>query len=367
MQIFNSLKLHYQEARDFISNIPKCLATSVNSRISQVSAHINTQVTHSTPAPIPKVVIIGSGPAGYTAAIYAARANLPTVVYEGAFTANSIPGGQLMTTSIVENYPGFPTGIEGMDLMANLRQQALNYGAEMLEENVVDLDLTKRPFKVIGQKTNHVASAIIIATGATANRSDIPGTREGELWQKGVSACARCDGALPLFRNRPVHVIGGGDSAMEEALFLSKFASKVFIVSRKDTLRASKIMQERVFANPKIDIVWNSTITQVCGNNKVEYVMITNEKSLRETQMESSGVFFAIGHTPNTTFLKGQIALDSSGYIAVKPGTTQTNVPYVFAAGDVQDPVYRQAITAAGSGCMAALDVEKALNFIQVR
>lgn len=367
MQILNSLHLHYQQARDFISKLPRCLASSLSSKISQASSRINTRSNNATAAPTPKVVIIGSGPAGYTAAIYAARANLPTVVYEGAFTDTSIPGGQLMTTSFVENYPGFPTGIEGLDLMAKLRQQAINYGAEMLEENVVDLDLTKRPFKITGQKTGHVASAIIIATGATANRSDIPGAREGELWQKGVSACARCDGALPLFRNRPVHVIGGGDSAMEEALFLSRFASKVFIVSRKDTLRASKIMQERVFANPKIDIIWNSVITQVCGNNKVEHVMIRNEKSLRETQMESSGVFFAIGHTPNTAFLKGQLALDSDGYIAVKPGTTQSSVPYVFAAGDVQDPVYRQAITAAGSGCMAALDAEKALNFIQVR
>jgi thioredoxin reductase (NADPH) len=308
-----------------------------------------------------RIVIIGSGPAGYTAAIYAARANLHPIVYEGAFGDTSNPGGQLMTTTKVENYPGFPNGIDGPDLIANLRQQALNFGATMLEEDVVEADLTKYPFTIRGQLTTNQADAVIIATGAKANRPSIPGTGDGELWQRGVSACAVCDGALPAFRNRPVFVIGGGDSAMEEALFLSKFASKVFVVHRRDQLRASKIMQKAVFANPKIEIIWNSVMMRVNGEQAVQSVMIQNVKTMQEKVHEAAGVFFAIGHTPNAAFLKGQLELDSNGYIRVKQGTSQTSIPYVFAAGDVQDPIYRQAITAAGSGCISALDAERAL------
>jgi thioredoxin reductase (NADPH) len=313
----------------------------------------------------PKVVIIGSGPAGYTAALYAARANLDPIVYEGEFGNGSIPGGQLMTTTTVENYPGFPEGIEGASLIANMRQQAIKFGATMLEENVVEADLSKYPFIIQGQKTHQQAQAVIIATGAKAKRPDIPGTHDNELWQKGVSACAVCDGALPMFRNRHVYVIGGGDSAMEEALFLSKFASKVFIVHRRDQLRASHAMQKAVFANPKIQIVWDSVIGRVNGKQKVESVTIENLKTKKETTHEAAGVFFAIGHEPNTSFLKGQLKLDANGYIMTSPGSSLTSRSYVFAAGDVQDPVYRQAITAAASGCMAALDAEKILNHIK--
>lgn len=312
-----------------------------------------------------KVVIIGSGPAGYTAAIYAARANLQPIVYEGSLTTSSIPGGQLMTTTKVENYPGFRDGIEGPELIENMRTQAINAGATLLEENVVEANLTKYPFSIQGEKTHHQALAVIVATGATANRLDIPGTRNGELWQRGVSACAVCDGPLPLFRDGHLFVVGGGDSAMEEALHLSKFASKVSIIHRRDNLRASQAMQRAVLANPKIEIVWNSVMTHVNGKNSVENVVIENVKTKQSTTHAAAGVFFGVGHTPNTAFLKDQLKLDPKGYIQVKPGSSETNIPYVYAAGDVKDSVYRQAITAAGSGCMAAMDAERALNASQ--
>lgn len=314
-----------------------------------------------------KVVIIGSGPGGYTAAIYAARANLHPIVYEGSLSHSQIPGGQLMTTTLVENYPGFPRGIDGPTLVDNMRAQAINSGATILEENVVHADLTKYPFIIQGEKTHQTALAVIIATGATANRLDIPGTRDGELWQKGVSSCAVCDGSLPIFRGRHLFVIGGGDSAMEEALYLSKFASRVSIIHRRDTLRASHAMQRAIFANPKIEVIWNSVILKVNGNNLVENVVIENIKTKETTTHQAAGVFFGVGHTPNTAFLKGQLNLDSNGYIQVKPGTSETNIPFVYAAGDVKDSVYRQAITAASSGCMAALDAERALHFTQIK
>lgn len=310
-----------------------------------------------------KVVIIGSGPAGYTAAIYAARANLQPIVYEGSLTNDAlIPGGQLMTTTKVENYPGFPEGVDGSALMDNMRAQAIQSGATILGENVIEADLTTYPFSIKGEKTHHQALAVIVATGATANRLDIPGTRNGELWQRGVSACAVCDGPLPLFRNRHLFVIGGGDSAMEEALYLSKFASKVSIVHRRDKLRASQAMQKAVLANPKIEIIWNSVMTQVKGNQVVDSVVIENIRTKQTKTYDAAGVFFGVGHTPNTAFLKGQLQLDPNGYIEVKPGSSETSIPYVYAAGDVKDSVYRQAITAAGSGCIAAMDAERALN-----
>lgn len=306
-----------------------------------------------------KLVIIGSGPAGYTAAIYAARANLEPVLYEGFFTG---PGGQLMTTTEVENYPGFPEGITGPDLMDQFRKQALRFGTVIISEDVQSVDLSKGPFSIKGASTDMSAHAIIIATGATANRLDIPGGRDGEFWQKGVTACAVCDGAAPIFRNRPLFVIGGGDSAVEEATFLTKFGSKVYLVHRRDQLRASKIMQQRAMNHPKIEILWDSVITKIDGDKVVGSVVVENIKTKQSRVMEAGGVFYAVGHTPNTAFLNGQVELTEAGYIKVVPGTTQTSVKGLFAAGDVFDHKYRQAITAAGSGCMAAIEAEHELT-----
>lgn len=307
-----------------------------------------------------KVVIIGSGPAGYTAAIYAARANLEPVLYEGFFSGPS--GGQLMTTTEVENYPGFPKGITGPELMESFRLQALRFGTLILTDDVESVDFSKGPFLIKGKQNSHLADSVIIATGATANRLKIPGTLDGEFWQRGVTACAVCDGAMPIFRNKKLYVIGGGDSAVEEATFLTKFGSKVYLVHRRDKLRASKIMQERALNHPKIEILWDSEIVAVEGDDVVRSVTIRNLKTEKDTVQEAAGVFFAVGHTPNTGFLKGQIHLHDNGYIAVKPGTCQTNIDLIFACGDAQDHVYRQAITAAGTGCMAAIEAERELS-----
>lgn len=306
-----------------------------------------------------KIVIIGSGPAGYCAAIYAARANLTPVLFEGFMSGPS--GGQLMTTTEVENFPGFPKGIMGPELMMQFREQAIRFGTQVLTEDVVNVDLSARPFKVQGTKTEVLAESVIISTGATAKRLDIEGAKDGQFWQKGVTACAVCDGAAPIFRNQPLFVIGGGDSAVEEAVFLTKFASKVYIVHRRDTLRASKIMAQRAMSHPKIEILWNSAIDQILGDTIVRQVIVRNLLSNETVQMQAGGVFFAIGHQPNTAFLKGQLKLNDAGYILVRDGT-HTSVEGVFAAGDVQDWIYRQAITAAGSGCMAALDAERWLS-----
>lgn len=303
-----------------------------------------------------KLVIIGSGPAGYTAAIYAARANLEPVLYEGFYTGPA--GGQLMTTTDVENYPGFPEGISGPELIERFRNQALRFGTTIISEDVDSVHLKENPFIVKGSKSVTEAEAVIISTGATAKRLDIKGARDGEFWQKGVTACAVCDGAAPIFRNRPLYVVGGGDTAIEEALFLTKFGSRVYIVHRRDQLRASKIMQERAFKNPKIEILWDSVVVAVEGDSVVRDVVIENVKTGQKTTKEAGGLFFAIGHTPNTAFLEGQIELHPNGYIKVFKGT-RTNIEGVFAAGDVQDHEYRQAITAAGTGCMAALDAER--------
>lgn len=303
-----------------------------------------------------KVVIIGSGPAAYTAAIYTSRANLCPVLFEGFFSGPA--GGQLMTTTEVENYPGFPEGISGPKLMDNFRKQAERFGTKILSEDVESVDLSQRPFVVNGKKNKILAETLIISTGATANRLDIPGTHDNEFWQKGVTACAVCDGAMPIFRNRDLYVIGGGDSACEEAIFLTKYGSKVYIVHRRNELRASKIMNDRVQKHPKIDIIWDSVVTAVEGDDVVRSVKIKDLKTNEETIREAGGLFFAVGHTPNTVFLNGQVELHPNKYIKVQPGTCKTNVDGVFAAGDVQDHVYRQAITAAGSGCMAALEAE---------
>ena len=304
-----------------------------------------------------KLVIIGSGPAGYTAAIYAARANLKPVLYEGFMSGPA--GGQLMSTTDVENYPGFPEGILGPEMMEKFKAQAIRFGTTILTEDVVAVDLSKRPFFVQGSETKVLAQSLIISTGATAKRLDVEGTRDGEFWQKGVTACAVCDGAAPIFRNKPLYVFGGGDSAVEEAVFLTKYASRVYLVHRRDQLRASKIMAERAMKHPKIEILWNQALEKVTGDQVVRKVHLKDLISGKTEEFDAGGVFFAIGHKPNTDFIKGQIDLNPAGYINVKKGTTLTNLEGVFAAGDVQDPHYRQAVTAAGSGCMAALDAER--------
>jgi thioredoxin reductase (NADPH) len=308
------------------------------------------------------VVIIGSGPAAHTAAIYAARANLQPVLFEGFMAGGIAAGGQLTTTTEVENFPGFPDGIDGTELVNRMRAQSERFGTRIFTETVDRVDLSQRPFRYYTEEQEGSARALIIATGATAKRDDIPGTRDSELWQKGVSACAVCDGALPVFRNKPLFVVGGGDSAMEEASFLAKFGSKVYIVHRRDELRASAVMQDRARANPKIELLLSHRVVSVEGGQGVETVRVMDLKTNTERTVAAAGLFFAIGHVPNTKFLDRQLACDEQGYVLTTPGTTQTSVVGVFAAGDVQDKKYRQAITAAGSGCMSALEAEHFLT-----
>lgn len=304
-----------------------------------------------------RLVIVGSGPASYTAAIYAGRANLAPFVFEGFFSGPA--GGQLMTTTEVENFPGFPEGIQGPELMLRFRAQAERFGAELVQEDVVSVDLTAGSFVVKSGQREIGADAIIIATGAKAKRLDIPGTADHEFWQKGVTACAVCDGAAPIFRNQDLYVIGGGDTAMEEAIFLTKFGKKVYVVHRRDELRASKILAERAKNHPKIEILWNSVVVRADGDELLRSVTLQNVLTKQETTREARGLFFAIGHEPNTAFLQGQLKTKINGYLWVEPGTSKTSVEGVFAAGDVQDPYYRQAVSAAGSGCMASLDAER--------
>jgi len=303
------------------------------------------------------VIIIGSGPAGYTAALYTARANLTPLLYEGFFSGPA--GGQLMTTTDVENFPGFPEGVTGPELMDAFRKQCARFGTDILREDVESVDLSSHPFKVVGKKTSATCDALIIATGATAMRLEIPGADEDGFWQKGVTACAICDGAMPIFREKELYVIGGGDSAVEEATFLTKYGSKVYIVHRRDELRASKIMAQRAINHPKVEILWDSVITNIEGDKVVRSVTVQNVKTGKDEKRDAAGVFFAIGHKPNTDFINGQLESNEQGYLIVKPGTSYASVEGVFAAGDVQDPVYRQAVTAAGSGCMAAIDAER--------
>jgi thioredoxin reductase (NADPH) len=305
---------------------------------------------------VKNVVIIGSGPAGHTAAIYAARANLSPFMYEGYVMGGSA-GGQLTTTTDVENYPGFPEGVEGPELMQLFRKQAERFGTGMVQQDVVEVDFSKRPFRIKSDETEVMANSVIISTGATAKRMGVP--NEEKMWNNGMSACAVCDGALPMFRNQPLMVIGGGDTAVEEGTFLTKFGSKVYLVHRRDELRASKIMQERALNNEKIEIVWDTVFEDALGEDYVTGAKIKNVKTDTVKELEVAGIFYAIGHTPNTSVFKGQIDLDDKGYITLKPGTQETSVEGVFAAGDVHDQKYRQAITAAGTGCAAALEAER--------
>jgi thioredoxin reductase (NADPH) len=296
-----------------------------------------------------EIIIIGSGPAGYTAGVYTSRAKLNTLLISG-----SLPGGQLMTTSEVENYPGFPNGIFGPELMMNMRQQAERFGAKLLDDEVVEVDFKKRPFGIRTHGQEFRSESVVICTGASPRKLGL--RAEQEFAGKGISYCATCDG--PFFKGEDIAVVGGGDTAIEEATFLTKFGKSVKIIHRKDFLRASKILQEKAFENPKIDFVWDNVVSDISGNKKINSISVRNLKTGEERKIPVGGLFVAIGHEPNTSIFKGQLELDDRGYIILTKNT-RTSVEGVFAAGDVHDYRYRQAITAGGFGCMAALDVEK--------
>jgi thioredoxin reductase (NADPH) len=307
------------------------------------------------------VVIIGSGPAGWTAAIYAARAQLDPLVYEGAGSRTMIPGGQLMFTTEVENFPGFKDGITGIDLMMEMRAQAQRFDVRIKTEDIVEVDFSQRPFHLKSSRgTELTADTVIPATGANAKWIGVPNEERLAQSGGGVSACAVCDGALPHFRDTTLAVVGGGDSAMEDALYLTKFAKEVIIVHRRDEFRASKIMAERVLNNEKIRVAWNKTVTEVVGDDVITGLKLQDTVTGEASEIEVEGLFVAIGHEPNTGFLNGQVELKDNGYVALpEPWRTVTSVPGVFAAGDVFDDHFRQAITAAGTGCMAALEAER--------
>src|SRR5437016_10521675 len=305
-----------------------------------------------------KIIVVGSGPAGYTAAIDAARANLAPLMLTGAQH-----GGQLMLTTLVENYPGFVEGVQGPELMETMQKQAAHFGTEMIPDDVTAVDFTRRPFVVTTDAQTFESHTIVIATGASAKLLGLPA--ESKLMGRGISTCATCDGFF--FKDQNIMVVGGGDSALEEALYLSRLGRRVYVVHRRDTLRASKIMQERAFKNPKIDFIWDNAVEDIRDPEigRVTAVRLRHLKTGQLSEHQVDGVFIAIGHEPNTQIFRGQIELLPNGYIKVKPGTTGTSVPGVFAAGDVQDHVYRQAVTAAGTGCMAALEAERYLEATQ--
>ncbi len=309
-----------------------------------------------TPRP---VIIIGSGPAGLTAAVYTARANLHPLVIEGEPSSTSDqPGGQLMLTTEIENFPGFPTAITGPELMLNMREQAARFGAEYLTEKVTRVDFSNRPFKVWVRDTMYEADSVIVSTGARSLMLGLDA--ETRLLSHGLSTCATCDGFF--FRGQEIAVVGGGDSALEEATFLTKFASKVTLIHRRDTLRASKIMQDRAAANPKIEFLWNHTVVDLLGEDRLTGALVKNTITGAESTLAVTGMFIAIGHLPNTDLFTGILDMADNGYLVTRPGSTYTNIEGVFACGDVQDHTYRQAITAAGSGCMAAIDSERWLE-----
>jgi len=318
-------------------------------------------MTNSTlESTVENIVIIGSGPAGYTAAIYAARANLKPFMFEG-YQMGGLPGGQLMTTTEVENFPGFPKGIQGPQLMDLMKAQAERWGTEMVTEDVIAVDLSQRPFVIRSEEREVRAHSLVIATGATAKRLNLPA--EEQFWSRGISACAICDGATPIFRAAELAVIGGGDSAAEESIYLTKYGSHVHMLVRSEQMRASKAMQDRVLNNPKITVHWNTEVLDVFGEeNHMKGIHIRNSQTGKEEQLHVKGLFYAIGHKPNTSLFAGQLELDDVGYIVTKPGSVETSVEGVYAAGDVQDHEYRQAITAAGTGCMAAMLAERWLS-----
>ena len=308
-----------------------------------------------------KVIIIGSGPAGLTAAIYTARANLEPLVIEGEPSSTSDqPGGQLMLTTEVENFPGFPQGIMGPELMGNFREQAQRFGAEFLTEKVTRVDFSERPFRVWVRDQEYTGDSIIVSTGAQSLMLGLE--EESRLLGHGLSTCATCDGFF--FRGQEIAVVGGGDSAVEEATFLTKFASKVTLIHRRDSLRASKIMQERALSNPKIEMRWNAQVTALHGEQQLESITLRDTVTGEESQLAVGGLFVAIGHRPNTDLFRGILDMEDTGYLVTRPGSTYTNIDGVFACGDVQDHTYRQAITAAGSGCMAAIDCERWLESV---
>ena len=308
---------------------------------------------------VENLVIVGSGPAGYTAAIYAARANLQPLLITG-FERGGIPGGQLMTTTHVENFPGFPDGILGPDLMDLMKAQAVRWGTHLLEADADAIDLTQRPYRIKADGQTILSHAVVIATGASANRLGLPS--EETYWSRGISACAICDGATPQFRNAELAVVGGGDSACEEAVYLTKYGSHVHLIVRSDQFRASAAMADRVLANPAITVHWNSAVEDVTGNEWMEGLILRDRITEETRSLAVKGLFYAIGHTPNTDLLSGQIELDSKGYLVTAPGRPETSVEGVFSAGDVADAEWRQGITAAGSGCQAALAAERWLS-----
>ena len=312
---------------------------------------------------VENLVIVGSGPAGYTAAIYAARANLNPLLITG-FQDGGIPGGQLMTTTHVENFPGFPDGILGPDLMDRMKAQALRWGTRLLEADAEAIDLSERPYRITAEGQVITTQALILATGASANRLGLPS--EAQFWSRGISACAICDGATPQFRNQAVAVVGGGDSACEEAVYLTKYGDRVHLIVRSEVLRASKAMADRVLANPNITVHWNRQVADCSGSDWLEAITLRDPSTGASEELAVKGLFYAIGHTPNTRLVASQLEVDSHGYLATQPGRPETSKEGVFAAGDVADAEWRQGITAAGSGCQAALAAERWLSHHQL-